>query len=1102
MASLGKVPDWVALQTKVFTRWINQKFMSANRPERIENVLTGFGDGKIFGAFLEALSETKMTAKWNKGKMRVAHVDNINMSLEYAKKLGINVKNFPQATDFIDGQERPVLGFVWACILKFLKFGDDADESLSAKDALLMWVANRTAGYEGVKVESFPKSFKDGLALSALIHSGRPGCITYDGLQPGDQAIEAAFDGAEKYFEMEKFITVEEFKKFDEISMVVYVSDYYYGMARERKKDRAARRISQVVKFTKEMDEKKADFNKCAVSYRGRVVDVQKVLGDRSIDNTMAGAVQKLDDFTEYKKKDKGELIGDQLNLESQYNGIATRLSDKNRPAYTPPEGCRLSDVEKTMTELEAAEAERNVALHAELNRQRRLLKLDKQHKERSAQLNEWIAAKEAYLSTKEDVTSVGAAQYQLTVISSYKTESKDVQAGDVVELKKIGAELIAEKYEKSAEVQEREKFIDDKFVVLGDLATKKTAVLEDDLAREVYRADVRVKAAGHKDRYGKISAWIDKKEAYLNTKEEIDSSSKAALEVALIGQYHKERTAYHSSHVESLKKVGAEIRAAKYESALSSWVFETPEELDQREGDVDSRFANLDSLYSVKKPLLDDHLAREQHKDKLRIQDKSHSEMHADLVAWYNEKDAYLKDRPPIETVAEAQLQISTFNNYEGEKEMVTATSVASLKADGAAILADVYKTDLSEYSWEDPAGLKAREDDVDAKWASLESLAATLKADLDAALAREQEKERLRLLWTDLAGTFLRFNKSATNSANASIFGYSLEEVKAFEATMKAEDDATNATSASQKETYDKCWADMQAIGVKENAYCSETPETLAASSAELQAALSSRSDKYAAELARQVENDALCKEFADLVNSFSKWLSEEKDAVSKSNASNEDQLAKIEALAADKAKQAEKLDPIKSLEAKIDEKGIEQNTHTSLSAKDVEIQYDGFNVLLVRKTEMLKELIALSKLKGVTAEEWEEFNNNFAKFDKDGSGFLEQKEFKALMYSVGEELSKIQAGEIFNQYAGADGKIDRDGFLNYMVKLAGDNDSKENVVDGFKILSSNKDVTTRPELERLMLAEDVDFIYKTIPAGEGGEDYGAWCDEVFAR
>ena len=82
------------------------------------------------------------------------------------------------------------------------------------------------------------------------------------------------------------------------------------------------------------------------------------------------------------------------------------------------------------------------------------------------------------------------------------------------------------------------------------------------------------------------------------------------------------------------------------------------------------------------------------------------------------------------------------------------------------------------------------------------------------------------------------------------------------------------------------------------------------------------------------------------------------------------------------------------------------------------------------------MLKELIELSKLKGVSAEEWEEFNSNFSKFDKDSSGSLEQKEFKALMYSVGEEMNKAEAAEVFAAYAGADGNIDRDGFLAVFI------------------------------------------------------------------
>jgi len=291
------------------------------------------------------------------------------------------------------------------------------------------------------------------------------------------------------------------------------------------------------------------------------------------------------------------------------------------------------------------------------------------------------------------------------------------------------------------------------------------------------------------------------------------------------------------------------------------------------------------------------------------------------------------------------------------------------------------------------------------------------------------------------------------------------------------------------------------MGHIGIKENAYSNETPNTLSSHKAHVDSALASRRDAYSKELARQVHNDHLCKEFADLVNSFSHWLSHEKDAVSRSSAPKDEQLAKIQGLLSDKHTQSAKLDPIRAAEAKVEEAGIEQNRHTSLTSKDVEIQYDGFYLLLSRKAEMLKELIELEKLKGVTAEEWEEFNNNFGKFDKDHDDKLESKEFKALMYSVGEELSKAAAAELFATYAQND-RISRPSYLEYMVRLAGDSDTRDNVKDGFQLLSNGKAMCARAELERVVNADAVAFIYTTMPhEGDAGQ-YSAWIEEVFSR
>ncbi len=63
-------------------------------------------------------------------------------------------------------------------MLKYIKIGDDDAEKLNAKDALLLWVQNKTAGYKDVNVSNFKSSFKDGLALCAVYGNSNLSILT------------------------------------------------------------------------------------------------------------------------------------------------------------------------------------------------------------------------------------------------------------------------------------------------------------------------------------------------------------------------------------------------------------------------------------------------------------------------------------------------------------------------------------------------------------------------------------------------------------------------------------------------------------------------------------------------------------------------------------------------------------------------------------------------------------------------------------------------------------------------------------------------------------------------------------------------------------
>lgn len=105
--------------------------------------------------------------------------------------------------------------------------------------------------------------------------------------------------------------------------MVVFVYEFYLGISTQRKivlfnyfyvvivvQDLAARRITKLIKYTKENDRLREDYKKTAEAYKVRLKRVEETLNDRTIDNTMAGAKAKLVEFYAYKTNDKNVLLG------------------------------------------------------------------------------------------------------------------------------------------------------------------------------------------------------------------------------------------------------------------------------------------------------------------------------------------------------------------------------------------------------------------------------------------------------------------------------------------------------------------------------------------------------------------------------------------------------------------------------------------------------------------------------------------------------------------------------------------------------------------------------------------------------------------------
>jgi Ca2+-binding EF-hand superfamily protein len=661
----------------------------------------------------------------------------------------------PSGENLVDGDERGVLGLVWAMLLKFMKLQGEEEAGGNLKDALLLWVQNKTQGYAGVNVIDFKSSIRDGVALGAIIHKHRPNMIDMSKLKPGKEHATANWnvvqDAALRYFDLEKYITPDEILKLDENSCVVYVSEYYYGIAEQRKLDLAARRIAKVIRFTKENDALRDKYVAHARSFVDRVAKVRVLLGDRTIDNTMAGARSRIDQFYAYKATDKSAILSDQLALEGLFNSLAMRLSHGKRPAYVPPAGTDLAAMNATIAELEKSEQERKVALHKELNRQLQLVDFDKQHAEQAEKLAAYQAATARYLEHKEVSHSIGAASYQLRRLDASDKERADIEATTFAKIVALGNTLQHEKYENLERVRARETAAVARF---GELSTKSAAkrpILDDDLAREIFREGVRLQVEEHIGKFEKLTKnyGVDAK-AYLETKEHVDSVADATNQLGLLTAYAAEKELMTTSAVATLNALGDEILRAHFKGLSEYRLGDAPDvhkpaDVTQRRDEVAALWAALDALHARKLAVLNDDFARETFRRDLVLKNQTHVAMFAKIEQWVAAQSAYLERKEHVDSVEQAQTALAVLQASEEDKAVQTGVGVKHLHDTGASIKAAKY-SGLTEYTFGSaatdtafPRDIDARHAAVDAHWAALSALHAKKLEVLSDDLARE---------------------------------------------------------------------------------------------------------------------------------------------------------------------------------------------------------------------------------------------------------------------------------------------------------------------------------------------------------------------------
>jgi len=433
-----------------------------------------------------------------------------------------------------------------------------------------------------------------------------------------------------------------------------------------------------------------------------------------------------------------------------------------------------------------------------------------------------------------------------------------------------------------------------------------------------------------------------------------------------------------------------------------------------------------------------------------------------------------------------------------------VVRTSVVSLKNLGQTIKNRAYHK-LSNWTFPQYELIDSREKDVDDKLGDLQSQCTKKRNTLDEDKKREEEKERLRLLFANQASEFKAWESDVLSAAEVTHFGFTLKEVEAFAHTLDKIDGDIQHSGNARKADYEDTNAKLKNLNVRDNVYTVYNTSHLVEARSKVDSAVATRRQRFNEELAVQRYNDQLCQKFSKLVEPLAKFIRDGKEAITSSSVSLEEQLGLVNSKLATRDHDGRVLADIQTVAREMDERKITHNEHTTLTVKDIQVQWDQYKLFLNNKKEQIENEIELAKLRGLTPDDLKEIEDNFQTYDKNHNGHLDTNELKACLYSLGEERKKSDVDGLMKKY-GDGHNLTYPQFFELMIQVFGDLDTKEEIALGFKLINrvpeGNPPVAVREKLANVMQDEFVNYILTTAPPRDDGVDFSVWIEDVFSR
>ncbi|KAL5106110.1 Spectrin beta chain erythrocytic [Taenia crassiceps] len=330
---------------------------------RVKDLYKDLSDGRVLLRLLRFFTGRKITL--SRGTTRVHSLENVSKALDQMKQLNIHLQNIGPI-DIVDGNVHLILGLIWTFILNFQLSRPPFIHHLKQespnemKNALLRWCQLKTALYPQINIANFTSSWRDGLAMCALLHRHRPYLIDFAALASATTTpmsrLSEAFALAKKDFGIPIIVSPADFIACsnDERCVVAIVATWYYRLNEDQEFKKSASRLAVVL-------------DRVVTSERRMMAYVKEVYALRRWMKTNLQylmELSKVDDIklissklARWRENEKEKKVKKSAEIEYAWLQLRTQNLAWGYFLPSPPPGFDYPTVYRTWAQLDEAEA-------------------------------------------------------------------------------------------------------------------------------------------------------------------------------------------------------------------------------------------------------------------------------------------------------------------------------------------------------------------------------------------------------------------------------------------------------------------------------------------------------------------------------------------------------------------------------------------------------------------------------------------------------------------------------------------------------------------------------------------------------------------------